>query len=141
MSVEENKALIRRYMEETFNQGNIAVIEQIASSDFVYHHATGKDLSIEAYKQMSSMTQNAFPDAHMKIDDLFAEGYKVACLWTIKCTHTGEYQGIPPTGKKITFQGINIFRIADGKIAEVWSQFNVLGMMQQLGVIPPMGKK
>jgi len=141
MSVEENKALVRRYMEETFNQGNLSVIDQLASSDFVYHHATGRDLSKEAYKKMSIMTQNAFPDVYMEIDDLFAEGDKVACRFTITATHKGEYQGIPPTGKKITFQGINIFRIADSKIAEIWSRLNLLGMMQQLGVIPPMGKK
>lgn len=141
MSIEENKALVRRYMEETFNQGNLSVIDQLASSDFVYHHATGRDLSTEAYKKMSIMTQNAFPEACMEIDDLFAEGDKVACRFTITGIHKGEYRGIPPTGKKITFQGVNIFRIVDGKIAEIWSRLDLLGMMQQLGVIPPMGKR
>lgn len=141
MSVEENKALVRRYMEESFNQGNISVIDQLVSSDFVYHQSAGRDLSTEAYKKMAIMTQNAFPDGHMEMDDLFAEGDKVACRFTVIGTHTGEYQGIPPTGKKITFQAINIFRVADGKIAEIWSRVNLLGVMQQLGIIPPMGKR
>ncbi len=141
MSVEENKALIRCYMEETFNQGNLSVIDQVASSDFIYHHATGRDLSTEAYQKMSIMTQNAFPDVCMEIDDLFAEGDKVACRFTITGIHKGEYRGIPPTGKNITFQGVNIFRIVDDKIAEIWSRLDLLGMMQQLGVIPPMGKR
>ncbi len=75
------------------------------------------------------------------MNDLFAEGDKVACRYTITGTHKGEYQGIPPTGNKMTIQVINIFRIADGKIAEWWSQFNTLGMMQQLGVIPTPQKE
>ncbi len=83
----------------------------------------------------------AMPDASMEMDTLFAEGDKVALLWTISCTHTGAYQGVPPTGNKLTIRGINIFNTADGKIAEVWSKYNTLGMMQQLGVIPPMGKR
>ncbi len=141
MSVEENKALVRRFMEVSFNQENLSVIDQLVSSDFVYHYASGRDLSKEAYTKNAVTLLNAFPDTCIEMDDLFAEGDKVAYLWTIKCTHKGEYQGIPPTGNKLTIQGINIFRTADGKIAEGWSQFNTLGMMQQLGVIPPMGKR
>ncbi len=141
MLVEENKGLGRRFMEASLNLVALSGIDQLVSSDFVYHHVSGRDLSTEAYKNSGVTLLNAFPDICMEIDDLFAEGNKVACRFTIKGTHKGKYQGIPPTGNKINISIIYIFRIADGKIAEVWSQFNVLGMMQQLGVIPPMGRK
>ena len=140
MSVEENKALVRLFTEASFNQEKFSELDQLVSSDFVYHHASGRDLSIEGYKQNAVTLFNAFPDASIEMDDLFAEGNKVACRFTITCTHKGAYQGIPPTGKKLTIQGINIFRTVDGMIAEGWSKYDLLGMMQQLGVIPPMGK-
>jgi predicted ester cyclase len=77
----------------------------------------------------------------MVVDDLVGEGDKVARRWTLSGTHKSEYQGIPPTNKKIVSSGNNIFRIADYKVAEIWSRYNALGMMQQIGVIPPMGAR
>ena len=81
----------------------------------------GRDLSKEAYTKNAVTLRNAFPDICMEIDDLFAEGNKVGCRFTVTGTHSGIYQGIPPTGNKISIQGINIFQIDDGKIVEIWS--------------------
>lgn len=139
MSLEDNKELVMRLCE-VFNTGNLNEIEEVATADLVLHHATDREVTPrEMYKQSFVVVRNAFPDIHMVIDDLFGEGDKVACRWTITGTHKGAYQGIPPTNKKLVFSGNNIFRIADGKVAEIWSRYNTLGMMQQLGVIPPMG--
>jgi steroid delta-isomerase-like uncharacterized protein len=139
MSLEDNKQLVRRLCD-VFNTGNLNVIDEVATEDFVLHHATDRDIpSREMYKQTFGLTRNAFPDMRLVIDDIFAEGDKVACRWTVSGTHQGEYQGIPPTNNKVVVSGNNIFRIANGKVAEIWSRSNTLGMMQQLGVIPPMG--
>jgi steroid delta-isomerase-like uncharacterized protein len=139
MSQKDDKAVVRQFLDASFTKEKVSELDQLISSDFVYHHATGKDLPKEAYKQMVMMSHNAFPDASTKIDDLFGEGNKISCRFTIAGTQTGEYQGIPPSGNTLNIEAINNFRVADGKIAECWSQFNVLRMMQQLGVIPPMG--
>lgn len=141
MSVEKNKALVRHFMDVSFNTGKLAEIHQMVSADFVYHHASGQDFTNESYKQNVITLFNGFPDARLKMDDLIAEGENVVYRWTITCTHTGAYQGIPPTGNNMTIQGINVFRVADGKIAEGWSLFNALSMMQQLGVVPPLGTR
>ena len=141
MSLEENKELVRRLAEEGINQGNIPAVNQLLSSDFVLHHPTGQEFSRETYGKNLIMSRNAFPDSHMDILDLFGRGDRVACRWMLHGTHKGVYQGMPPTGNKFSIQGINIFRIADGKIVEIWSQSNTLGMMQQLGMIPPMGRR
>jgi len=139
MSLEDNKQLVRRLCD-VFNTGNLNVIDEVATEDFVLHHATDRDIAPrEMYKQTFIMSRHAFPDMCLVIDDIFAEGDKVACRWTLSGTHQGEYQGIPPTNNKVVVSGNNIFRIANGKVAEIWSRSNTLGMMQQLGVIPPMG--
>lgn len=82
---------------------------------------------------------SAFPDLHITTNDLIAEGDKVIKVWTVNCTHRGELMGIPPTGNKLVVKGIEVFRIAGGKIAELWASMDTLGMMQQLGVIPKQG--
>ena len=87
ISLEENKALVRRFTEASFNREKLSELDQLVSSDFVYHHASGRDLSIEGYKQNAVTLFNGFPDASIEMDDLFAEGNKVACRFTITCTH------------------------------------------------------
>ena len=92
---------------------------------------------IEQLKQSAAAHFAGFPDLHITVDDVIAEGDKVVKRWTARCTHTGEWMGIPATGSKLVVKGIEIFRIADGKIEEVWAEMDVLGMLRQLGVIPP----
>jgi steroid delta-isomerase-like uncharacterized protein len=139
MSPKDNKSVVRQFLDASFNKDKISELDQLITSDFVYHHATGRDLPKDAYKGMVMMSHNGFPDASTKIIDLFGNGDKVACRFSITGTHTGKYQGIPPSGNTMSIEAINLFRITNGKVAECWSQFNVLNMMQQLGVVPPMG--
>ena len=141
MSEEENKALVRRFNHAIYKQRDLSIIDQVVSSNFMYHHASGRDLPKEAYTQTMTGSLNAFSNSQLDIEDLFTEGNKVACLFTIKGIHSGEFQGIPPTGNKITQQIMEIYRIDDNKIAEIWSKYNTLNQMQQLGVIPPRGKR
>jgi steroid delta-isomerase-like uncharacterized protein len=138
MSIEENKAFIHRMTEAFWNTGDLAVMEEFYSPEVVVHFATGP-APMEAYKKVCAAYFGGFPDLDISTDDLVAEGDKVVKRWTARCTHSGEYMGIPATGNKLEVKGIEIFRLADGKIAEVWASMDSLGMMQQLGVIPPLG--
>jgi len=134
---DENKAIARRVQEEAFNQGNLAVIDELVSADYVDHDLPpGFPPGREGFKQMVAMYRAAFPDVQMTIDDVVAEGDKVVMRWTAKGTHQGELMGIPPTNKQVTVTGVDINRLAGGKLAEHWGHFDQMGMMQQLGVIP-----
>lgn len=137
MSTEENKAVVRRIFEEVWNKGNLVVAGELMAD--VLHFAGQDFKGPENLKQMVAMTRTAFPDGHTKIEDMVAEGDKVVCRITFTGTHKGEYMGIAPTGKQVTMIGIAISRFAGGKEAEVWAIEDTLGMMQQLGVVPPMG--
>jgi len=142
MSVEENKALVRRWFEES-NKGKaaaIAVVDKLCASSCILHSSSGRDYSVAEYKKYTNDLVNTWPDSHFTIDDMVAEGDKVAVRITMNGTHKGEYMGIPPTNKKMTMWMIQIFRIAGGKIVEGWSRTDTLGLMQQLGVVPTPGK-
>ena len=131
MSTEENKALLRRLFEEVWNQGNLAPLHEVLAADFLYH----PDLrGLEAYKQAIRLYLTAFPDLHFTIEDMLAEGDRVVTRWTLRGTHQGPFQDIPPTGKQVTLTGISIFRVANGKGVEVWTDADYLGILQQLGV-------
>ena len=140
MSTEENKALVRRFIEEVWSKGNLAVIDKLLATNFVLHDPPpGVTPDLEGYKQWVSMTRTGLPNLHSTIEDLIAEGDKVASRWTASGMHKGELMGIAPTGKQVTVTGISIDRIVGGKIAEEWGKMDMLGMMQQLGVVPPPG--
>jgi predicted ester cyclase len=128
MSAKENKALVRRLFEE-FNKGKAAAMAAIDRS--IDMRGDLKD-----FKQKESEWYDAFPDMHVTIDDMVAEGDKVAARVTWTGTHKGEIMGIPPTNKKVTFSLITISRIAGGKIVEDHGQFDALGLMRQLGLVP-----
>ena len=139
---EENKALFRRMFEEVINQGNISLIDELVAPDFVEHEELppGIPPGREAVKQMFTMFRGAFPDLNATIDDVIAEGDKVVARSTWSGTHKGEFMGIPPTGKSVSFGVIDIVRIAGGKFVEHWGQMDNMSMMQQLGVIPAPGE-
>ena len=139
MSIEENKAGIRRMVEEIWNKGNLAIIPELYTPDYVFHQSGGDIQGPEGIKQLMTMARNAFPDIQMTIEDMVAEGDKVAWRYTITGTHKGEYLGIAPTGKRITASTIIISRCVDGKEVEAWPSSDRLAMYQQLGVSPPMG--
>ena len=137
MSAEENKALVHRYIEEVVNGRNLDLLDEIFAPDFVQYGADPNQVSgVEDLKQFFAMLRSGFPDFQGTKEDLFAEGDKVVLRFTFCGTHQGEFMGIAPTGKQVTMPGIDIFRIANGKIVELWGQEDMLGMMQQLGAIP-----
>jgi predicted ester cyclase len=139
MSARETRALEHRLYEEC-NKGKeaaLAVIDELYATDIVYHSSTGRDIrGIKDYKQQVSEFYSAFPDLHFTIDDMVAEGDKVAVRLTGIGTNKGAFMGIPPTNKKITVWEIQIDRFAGDKFAEGWSKYDTLGLMQQLGLIP-----
>ncbi len=139
MSTEENKALDRRFTEEVWNRGNLAVVDELMSADYHEHDPTIPAGS-EGFKQFVLMYRSAFPDVNFTIEDQIAEGDKVVSRWTARGTHKGELMGIPPTGKQVTVTGIVIGRYANGKLVEGWSNYDALGMLQQLGAVPPPGQ-
>lgn len=133
---EQNTSLIRRAFEEVYNQGNLDTVDELVSSDFVAHSASQDIHGPAGMKRYVAALREAFPDLHMTIDDQILDGDKVVTRWTARGTHTGPYQGIPPTGRHGTMTGIDIDRIVDGKAVECWTSADELGLLQQLGVIP-----
>jgi steroid delta-isomerase-like uncharacterized protein len=133
---EHNKMLVRRAIEEVYNQGNLKVVDELVSSDFIVHSPSEEIHGPAGIKQYVSALREAFPDLHMTIDDQIADGDRVVTRWTARGTHTGTFQGIPPTGKQGSMTGIDIDRFVDGKTVECWTNADELGLLQQLGVIP-----
>ena len=139
MSTEQNKMLARRLFEEVWNDKNLAVLDELVASNFVFHNSVQTLYGPEGFKQFATTYHNAFPEAHFTVEDVIAEGDTVALRWSARATHTGELLGIPPTGKQVTVTGITITLISNGKSVESWGEFDALGMLQQIGVIPKMG--
>jgi steroid delta-isomerase-like uncharacterized protein len=133
-----NKMLERRAIEEVWNQGNYALIDEIVASDYLGHSSNPatETHGPEGVKQFYMALHSAFPDIHFVIEDQVAEGDKVVTRWTARATHNGEFQGIPPTGNRGELTGITIDRIAGDKIVECWTEIDDLRLLQQLGAIP-----
>jgi len=138
MSVEQDKVLVRQFVEEIFNRGNMSVVNELFAPDFVEHEElpAGIPNDREGVIQLTTMLRSAFPDFKATIDDIIAEGDKVVIRQTWRGTQKGEFMGIPPTGKSVSIGVIDILRMADGKCVEHWGQMDSMGMMQQLGAIP-----
>ncbi len=140
MSVEENKTLVRRWLEEGSNQGNATIIDELMAPDFVDHHLPpGVPPNAEGHKAWLQVARAGFPDIHIAIEDMIAEGDKVVVRTTVTGTQTGAFMGIPPSGKAVRVGAIGITRIADGKFVEYWENFDALGLMRQVGAIPTPG--
>ena len=135
MSIEQNKALVRRLMEEDISRGDEAVADAIIHPDFVDHtNPPGMQHGIGGHKAIVRLFRSVFPDLQWRIDDLIAEGDRVVARTTMRGTHQGEFFGIPPTGRSVEMTGIHIVRIADGRIAEHWGSRDDLGLLAQLGL-------
>src|SRR5712691_5973952 len=142
MSAEENKTLVRRFFQEFWDQKNIAAADAFIAANHVDHtpgSPPGLPPGPEGFKQFASVYFTAFPKLRITIDDQVAEGDTVVTRWTTQATNSGSLFGMPATNKSATFTGITIDRMAGGKTVETWTNFDALGMMQQLGVIPSMG--
>lgn len=138
MSVESNKKMVRDEFRRWELEGDVTLIDECYASDCVWHGPGGQDIKgHDAMKQLMVVLSTAFPDKRYTVNDIIAEGDKVVARWTLKATHKGEYMGIPATNKQVDFSGIYIIRFVDGNQVEWWLEANFLGLMQQLGVIPP----
>ncbi len=138
MTEEKSKALNRRYVEEVINQGNLDAIDELCDPGVVdYAAPRGFSAGREGAKQFPTMTRSAFPDLRFTIEDMIAGGDKVVVRGVWSGTHEGAFMGIPATGRRVTVTQIDITRVADGRMVEHWGQFDALGLMQQLGVVPP----
>ena len=138
MTTDDNKALVQRFFEEVINQRNLAALDQFAHPGGV-NHTVPPGMPQES-NQFLGQYLNAFPDVKATVEDLMADGDKVVARVSYRGTHQGAFRGIPPTGKQIAVTGINIFRIADGKLVEHWGLTDRLAVLQQLGVVPPLAQ-
>src|SRR3989304_3370809 len=138
MSVEKNKATLRRVAEEVFNKGNLSVIPELIAPDYVFRSPLGIEIKgPEGFKQNVTMYRTAFPDIHATINDVVAEGDKVAVRYTMTGTFKGEMMGIAPTGKRLETTGAVFVRFAGGKEVEASSYTDMFAWYQQLGIKPP----
>ncbi|MDQ3912259.1 MAG: ester cyclase [Actinomycetota bacterium] len=136
MSAEENKALVRRFVEEFWNEGNMSAADELMAPDAQIHLPTGEVVNPHEAKSFAARWRESFPDWHSTFEELVAEGDRVAERWTGRGTHRGELQGIPATDNRVEAPGSVFYRIVDGKIVELWGQLDMMGLMQQLGVVP-----
>jgi len=141
MSLEENKAIIRSLVE-AFNEHNVALLDDLMAPDFFDHDLQLRGL--ESYKQFETMFIKGFPDYHETIEDMIAEGDKVWVHFKVTGTHTGEWNffgiTLAPTGKKMTYTGVGIWRIVGGKVVERKSVRDMLDFLRRIGVIEPTEK-
>ena len=133
---ESNKAIVRRFIEEVSNQGNLDVVDELFAAE--YRRADPRawhDDGPEGVKALAASIRGSIPDFHMTIEEQIAEGDAVATRWTCRGTHECVLFGMEPTGKSITWTGITIHRIRDGQIVEGWIQADSLGLREQLGAV------
>jgi steroid delta-isomerase-like uncharacterized protein len=142
VSPKDNKALVRRFVDEVQSGGNTDLIDKLCSAEFVNHSAPPSlPADREGIKILTAMFREAFPDSYFAVEDMIAEGDKVVTRKTFHGTHEGEFMGIPPTGRTVNVSHIDVVRISDGLVVERWSVGDDLGMMQQIGVIPQPGER
>ena len=135
--LESNKTILRRFFEELFNTGDLSVADEIVAVNYVNHNpAPGETPGREGLKAFVTHLRTAFPDIHFTVEDQIAEGDKVVTRFSVAGTQQGEFAGIPATGKSVSVTAINIHRVTGGQIHEAWFNWDALGMMQQLGVVP-----
>ena len=140
MSVEQNKAVVRRVVEEVINKGNIALFDELVASNFVEHGLPpGFPPGARGTKQFFSLLRAAFPDFHYTIEDMVGEGDYVALRLTSQGTMKGEFMGMKPSGKHAVWSSMDFARLKDGKVVEYWGIEDQLSMLQQLGFAPMPG--
>jgi steroid delta-isomerase-like uncharacterized protein len=142
VSAEENKAIMRRYFD-VFDQGNIDLLDELLAPDYVNHTPATPDLPTgrEGVKGVVSMFRSGMPDLRVVVEDMIAEGDKVATRYTLVGTHEGELFGVPPTGQRLSIKSMTVERVSEGRIREHWRVTDSLEMMQQLGVVPGPGQE
>lgn len=134
---EQNKTTVRRVIVDFLNSGDPKVADEVFCPDFLDHNPSIPGMAgLENIKRSVAAWCMAFPDTVNVLEDLLAEGDKVAARWVTRGTHRGVFLGIPPTGNRIEVTSTGIFRMKDGRVAESWDHFDALGMLEQLGAVP-----
>jgi steroid delta-isomerase-like uncharacterized protein len=137
------KELSRRILEEVWNNQNLDAVDEMIAPNFVQHDPQSPIgvRGIEGYKQFVRYYLNAFPDCHFTVEDVISDGQTVVTRWTVTSTHTGNLGPIPATGQRAIVTGMSCSRVENGKFVESWTNWDTLGMMQQLGVLPALAER
>jgi len=142
MSAEDNKAAVQHMAEEAFNKGNLEVLDELVAQDVVDHDpAPGQPPGREGMKQFVSELRTAFPDLQLAMENIVAEGEYVAFNYTINGTHQGEFMGVEATGNQVSVKAMEMVRIAGGQMVDRWGNTDQLGLLEQLGALPPIGQE
>lgn len=139
---EQNKTAVRRLFDELWNKGNLPVADELIAPSYVHHDASTPDVGKgpEGEKKRVTLYRNAFPDLRLTIEDLVDEGETVVARWSCRGAHRGDLSGIAPTGKQFAITGVSVIRFSGGKMVEGYVNWDALGLMQQLGVVPELAK-
>ena len=139
---EGNKNTVRRLFEEVWNKGNLQVTDDLFTPNYSHHDSSTPDVGRgpDSEKKRATLYRTAFPDLRLTVEDIIAEGETVVARWSCRGTHKGELNGIAPTGKHVNITGISIARFTNGKMSEGFVNWDALSLMQQLGVVPELGK-
>ena len=141
MSLAENKAVVRRLIEEVYNQDNLEAVDELMTPDIFNHAAVSEHQhGIDGFKHVIKWVRTFSSDVHYDIDDIIAEGDNIAVRMAHSGTHTGSVRGIPPTGKRFSVDYVHWFRLAEGKVAELWAVRDDLSRLEQLGLFPGPGE-
>ena len=139
---EQNKTVVRRLVEELWNKGNLPVADELIAPTYAHHDASTPDFGRgpESEKKRATLYRTAFSDLRLTVEDMIAEGETVVARWSCRGAHKGDLNGIAPTGKHVNLTGISIARFTNGKMSEGFVNWDALSLMQQLGVVPELGK-
>lgn len=137
---EQNKAIVRRFYEEVMSQGKVDLLDEIMAESFTDHGETlfGSPRGRESLRQGIVATRRVFPDLAVQLHDVIAGGDMVGVRGTMRCRQQGEFLGIPATGNELSWAGLAMFRVVDGRMAERWFNSDSLSIVQQLGIVPPL---
>jgi steroid delta-isomerase-like uncharacterized protein len=139
--LERNKEIIRALAEDVIHRGDLDRVAEFFAPEYAPHDPSnpGRRGGVEGAREFIGMLHAGLDDVRYSIEGLTAEADRVVYRWTLQGTHTGVFMGVPPSGRAIRVMGMDMFRLADGKIVESWASADALGMLQQLGVLPPLG--
>jgi steroid delta-isomerase-like uncharacterized protein len=134
---EQNKALVRRIIDEAWNRGDLAVVDETFAADYTEHNPRpGQETGIDGYKGGITMLRAAFPDLSLELHEVLAEGDRTAVRYTLHGTHEGELMGLPASGQRVASDGMVFARFENGKVAERWGVQDMLTLLQQIGAFP-----
>lgn len=134
---EDNKTVVRRLIEQLWNQRNPGITDELLAPNFTPHDPASPDFGRgpDALKRLAKYYIEAFPDTHFTIDEMISEGDRVVTRWTVRGTHQGRLADISPTNRQVTVTGMDIFRVSGGKVQEVWTSWDAVGLLRQIGAV------